>query len=118
MEFEILFYKDEKGISPIEEFIVELGKINRKLTVKTRQGIERLKYRIYHREPLSKYLEIDLWELRVRTGNDILRIVYSFRKGRIIILLHIFIKKKQRTSIRDLEIARKRLKEIRLREVN
>lgn len=118
MEFEILFYKDEKGNSPIEKFIVELGKTNRILTAKTRQGIDKLRNRTYHREPLSKYLESELWELRIKAGNDILRIIYTFAKGRIIILLHIFIKKKNKTPTGDLEMARKRLKEIKMKEGN
>ncbi|MBI2611684.1 type II toxin-antitoxin system RelE/ParE family toxin [Candidatus Gottesmanbacteria bacterium] len=118
MEFNILFYQDEKGDSPIEEFLLELGKINRILVAKTQQGIEKLKNKAYHREPLSKYLEPGLWELRIKAGNDILRIIYTFAKGQIIILLHIFIKKKQKTPMTDFKMARKRLKEIKLMEVN
>lgn len=118
MEFEITFYKDNKGNNPIEEFLVDLGKSNRVLTAKTRQSIAKLKNRIYHKEPLSKHLQSDLWELRVRAGSDILRIIYTFRKGRIIILLHIFIKKKQKTPAGELEIARRRLNEIKIKEAN
>ena len=118
MKFEISFYKDSKGDNPIEDFLLELGKSNKILTAKTRQGIAKLKNREYHKEPLSKHLESDLWELRARAGSNILRIIYTFRKGRIIILLHIFIKKKQKTPINELEIARKRLKELNLKEAN
>lgn len=118
MEFDVIFYKNEKGNSPIEEFILKLGKSNRVLTAKTRQGIEKLRNRAYHREPLSKHFESELWELRVKAGTDILRIIYTFTKGRIIILLHIFIKKKQKTSGNELEIARKRLREVKIMEGN
>lgn len=118
MEFEIQFYKDEKGKSPIEDFLIELGKRNRMLLVKTRNGIEKLRHSDYHKEPLSKHLEPGLWEIRIRERTDILRILYTFRKGQVIILLHGFIKKKQKTPIGELEIARKRLKEIKMREVN
>ena len=118
MEFEIIFYKDSKGDNPIEEFLLELGRSNKVLTAKTRQGIAKLKNRAYHKEPLSKHLGSDLWELRIRAGNDILRIVYTFSRGRIVILLHVFIKKKQKTPANELEIARKRLKEIKIKEAN
>jgi phage-related protein len=118
MEFEIVFYKDAKNCNPIEEFIIKLGKSNRALAAKTTQGIKKLRDRSYHREPLSKHLESGLWELRVKTGSDILRIIYTFNKGRIILLLHIFIKKKQKTPLNELEIARKRLKEIKTKEGN
>lgn len=119
MEFEIFFYiKDEKGSSRIEDFILELGKSNRVLAAKTRQGIEKLRNKAYHKEPLSKHLESGLWELRIKAGTDILRIIYTFAKGQIIILLHIFIKKKQKTPTGELETARKRLREIRVKEGN
>ncbi|MEK9208238.1 MAG: type II toxin-antitoxin system RelE/ParE family toxin [Patescibacteria group bacterium] len=107
MKFEISFYKDSKGDNPIEDFLLELGKSNKILTAKTRQGIAKLKNREYHKEPLSKHLESGLWELRIRAGNDILRIIYTFSRGRVIILLHIFIKKKQKTQLMNLKLQEK-----------
>lgn len=113
MEFEMIFYQDSSGNSPVEEFLLELAKSNPKLVFKIREAIDRLRHRFYHKEPLSKYIGTNLWELRVKSGTDILRIFYTFRKGKIIILLHVFVKKKQKTPIKELEIARKRLNEVR-----
>ncbi|MDP3974010.1 MAG: type II toxin-antitoxin system RelE/ParE family toxin [Candidatus Daviesbacteria bacterium] len=125
MEFEIIFYKqasqrslqfadrDNSYKSPIEEFLVELEKSNLRLVFKTREAIERLRNRAYHKEPFSKHIEVGLWELRVKSGTDILRIFYTFEKGRIIILLHIFIKKKQKIPTKELEVARERLNVLR-----
>lgn len=118
MEFEIIFYRDAKGISPIEEFLYNLKRVNNPLVEQTFKGLEKLKNRAYHREPLSKHLEAGLWELRVKAGTDILRIIYTFSKGRVIILLHIFIKKQQKTPEAELEMAKKRLKEIKAKEIN
>lgn len=118
MEFEIRFYRDSGNNSPIENFILDLGKSNKVLAAKTIQGIKKLRNRAYHREPLSKHLELQLWELRIKSGTDILRILYTFKTGRIIILLHVFIKKKQKTPKNEIEVARKRLKEIKIKEVN
>lgn len=115
MEFKIIFYKDDKGNSPVEEFLLGIASSNRILVAKTRQGIEKLRNRVYHREPLSKHLEPGLWEFRIRTGTDILRIIYTFEKGQVIILLYGFIKKDQKTPRSELEIARKRLKELKMR---
>lgn len=112
MNFKIVFYQDNKGKSPVEEFFLKLASSNRLLLAKTREGIRKLRNRIYHREPLSKHIEPGLWELRIRSGPDILRIVYTFDKGQVIILLHVFIKKQQKTPEGELEIARKRLKEL------
>lgn len=113
MEFEIIFCKDDSGKSPIEESLLELEKSNLRLVFKTREAIEKLRYRAYHKEPFSKHIEAGLWELRVKSGTDILRIFYTFEKGRIIILLHIFIKKKQKIPTKELEIARERLNALR-----
>jgi len=112
MEFKIIFYKDSSGKNLIEEFVSELAKSNRVLAAKIRQGIEKLRNRTYHRAPLSKYLEPNLWELRVSSGSHIARVVYTFRKNQLIILLHIFVKKQQKTPEDELIIARKRLKEV------
>lgn len=118
MDFEIIFYKDAQGKNPIDEFFLELAQTNRVLLVKVRAGINKLRHKAYHKEPMSKYIEAGLWELRVRSRTDILRILYTFRKGQIIILLHVFIKKQQKTPAGEIEIARKRLKEIKLQEAN
>lgn len=118
MLFRIEFYKDNKGESPIEDFLLELAESNKILVARTRQGIDKLRYRTYHKEPLSKYIEPGLWELRIKSESSILRIFYAFRKGRIIFLLHIFIKKKQKIPRGELDIARKRLREVMDREEN
>lgn len=118
MEFKIIHYKDSSGNSPTEKFLLDLALTNEMLFNQTLKGLEKLRSRIYHKEPLSKYLESGLWELRIRAGNDILRIIYTFSKGQIIILLHIFIKKRQKTSAGELEMARKRLKEVKMKEID
>lgn len=118
MEFEITYYQNSSGRKPVEEFLLDLGKKNLKLQAKAFKGIELLRSKTYHVEPLSKYIESGLWELRIKSINNILRIFYTFRKGKIIILIHVFIKRRQKTPLRELEIARNRLNEIKLMEVN
>lgn len=112
MDFEVILYKNNFGKCPVEEFMLSLVRTNKVLFNKTTKGIEKLRHRIYHKEPLSKYIEPGLCELRIKSGNDILRIIYTFNKGRIIILLHVFVKKQQKMPVSELEIARKRLVEI------
>ena len=105
---------NNKGEKPVEKFLLELKTKNRLLAKKALLDIEKLKNRSYHKEPLSKHLESGLWELRVKVGTDILRIIYTFARGKLIILLHIFIKKQQKTPESELENARKRLKEVKI----
>lgn len=117
MEFKIEYYKDKSG-KLIEEFLLDLAVTNEVLFNQASKGLAKLRNRAYHKEPLSKYLESGLWELRIRAGSDILRIIYTFSKGRIILLLHVFIKKQQKTPVGELETARKRLKEVKMKEAN
>ena len=105
------------GKSPIDEFLLELARSNEDLFTQTTRGIEKIRNRAYHREPLSKHIEKGLWELRIRAGSDILRILFTFAKGQIIILLHAFLKKQQKTPIAELAIGRKRLKDLKERGV-
>jgi phage-related protein len=118
MEFEINYYENNLGERPVEKFLLALGKTNLKLQAKAFEGITKLRNKAYHKEPLSKYIEPGLWELRIKARSDILRIIYTFTKGQIIILLHGFIKKQQKTSVGELEISRQRLKEIKLKMMN
>lgn len=118
MDFKIVYYRVNSGKSPIDEFLLDLAVTNQLLFNQASKGLEKLRNRAYHKEPLSKYIEPGLWELRIKAGNDILRILYTFTKGQIIILLHIFVKKQQKTPARDLEMARKRLKEVKMREAS
>jgi len=60
------------------------------------------------REPLSKSLGGGLFELRAKAG----RIFYCFKPGGVIVLLHGFKKKSQKTPRREMELARKRMEEV------
>lgn len=117
MDFEIEYYQNTLGNNPIHEFLLDLARKNENLFNKTTKGIQKLRRRVYHKEPLSKYLEHGLWELRINAGSNILRVIYTFNKGKVIILLHVFIKKQQKIPLHELETARKRLKELELRGV-
>ena len=111
MEFEIEFYTEGEK-KPVEEFLDKVLKRNRSLWTQTVAGLQKIKYRQYHKEPLSKALGGGLHEIRVQSKNDILRIIYTFTKGRKIILLHGFIKKTQKTSKAELGVAKQRLRRL------
>ena len=103
--FEIIFYKLENGNSPAEDFIMSL---NSKMKAKTFRAISLLKeYGNELREPFSKPLRDGLFELRVKLGTDIVRILYFFCKGKLIILTNGFVKKTQRTPEEEINLALK-----------
>jgi phage-related protein len=53
-----------------------------------------------------------LFELRLKGADGIARVFFCTLVGRRIMMLHSFIKKSQKTPLRELELARKRMKEI------
>ncbi len=62
--------------------------------------------------PLTRSLGTSLFEIRAIGKEGIGRALFCTIKGRRIIILHVFIKKTEKTPIHELETARKRLSEI------
>lgn len=105
----IVFYIDEHGKSPVEEFLISL---DLKTQARFDWSLEQLRTRNIHAgEPLVKHLEGKIWELRRESGTNIYRILYFFFIGRRIVLLHGFQKKTQKTPRREIEQAQKRMKD-------
>ena len=68
--------------------------------------IERLKSRKGRLPmPLSRYLEKKLWELRIKHGDKLHRIVYFTVVGKTIVLLHAFPKSSKKTPKKELQKA-------------
>ncbi len=59
-----------------------------------------------------KHLDEKLWELRVSGRDGIARAIYLTVVGRRVVILHVFVKKSQKTPPRELELARRRAKEV------
>ena len=64
------------------------------------------------RMPHSRALGAGLFELRPKGQEGIGRVFYCTQVGRVIVILHSFIKKTQETPEADMRMARKRLKEV------
>jgi len=69
-------------------------------------GLERV------HEPYVKHLEGALWEMRMMGKDGIARAVYVTATGRRVVVLHVFVKKTQKTPRREIEMALKRAKEV------
>ena len=57
--------------------------------------------------PLVRKIEKGLWEIRIQLDNRIARILFTAHEG-IMVLLHGFIKKFQKTPANDLKVAKQR----------
>ncbi len=62
--------------------------------------------------PHTKRIEKGLFELRVKGKEGIARVFFCTKIGKKIIMLHSFVKKSQKTPKKEIEIARKRKKEV------
>jgi phage-related protein len=69
-------------------------------------GIERM------REPHVKHLDGRLWEMRMTGRDGISRAIYVVAAGRRVVVVRAFIKKTQKTPRSELEVARRRAKEV------
>lgn len=106
--FTVEYYSTANGRSPVKEFIDSLPN---KLNVKTLKAIHFLReYGNMINPPYSKPLGDGLFELRVEFSSDIVRIIYFYMNGKVIVLTNGFVKKQQKTPRNEIELALKRRK--------
>jgi len=110
MEFEVEFYKTVNGHSPVREFLLELKASDPDDFAAVAAGLEKLRYRQCHREPLTKALNDGLFELR-HVGKLNTRVLWFFMKGRRIIAVHGIRNKGRVIPARDLDTAQARMRD-------
>lgn len=59
-----------------------------------------------------KHVDGKLWELRAKAAEGIARGIYVTVTGRRVVVLHVFVKKSQKTPAGALAIAKERMKEV------
>jgi phage-related protein len=101
----IEFYVDTRGQSPVSEFLAMLSKVER---VEARNAFRLLQefgttLGMPHARPLTGHDK--LWELRAGPN----RLLYFAHIGRRFVILHGFRKKSQRTPIREIATAERRM---------
>ncbi|MDP2303837.1 MAG: type II toxin-antitoxin system RelE/ParE family toxin [Ignavibacteria bacterium] len=62
--------------------------------------------------PHTRFLGEDLIELRIKSKEGIARVFYCTLIGKRIMMLHLFIKKSNKTPRKEMQIARNRMKEV------
>lgn len=105
--FTVVYYTDSNGGKPAREFIFGLdykqkSKVLRDLSQLEEFGIGG------HIPDTKKVTGTPFWELRV-LGRDNIRVFYVLIIDKRILLLHAFIKKKQKTPAKEINLALKRL---------
>jgi phage-related protein len=64
------------------------------------------------REPYLKHLEGPLWEMRLKGRSGIARAIYVTAKGMRIVVVHVIVKKTQKTPRKEIAYALKKAKEV------
>jgi len=62
--------------------------------------------------PHTKVISTGLFEIRMKSKEGIARVFYCTKVGKRIIMLHVFIKKTQKTPKKELQLATRRMKEV------
>lgn len=109
MKLKVKFYATLTGREPVREWLRSLPREDRKIIgddIKTAQFGWPLGM------PLIRKLDKDLWEVRSNLDNRIARTLFTV-EGDLMVLLHGFVKKSQKTPRKELLIAQKRLATLR-----
>ncbi len=108
---EVRFFKTDTGNEPAREWLRGLSASDKKTIG---EDIKTVQFGWPLGMPLVAHLDGEVWEVRIRLDTRIARILFSLQ-GNIMVLLHGFIKKQQKTPKPELDLAKERLKQLRRR---
>jgi phage-related protein len=107
-KWKIDYYETPQGKFPVFDFIESLNVVAKSKISNTLDMLS--EFGILLRLPRVKKVKgTSLWELRI-LGSDNIRIFYITKSGKSFLLLHGFVKKKQKTDKKEIKIALHRLK--------
>lgn len=104
----LVFYATKGGTEPVREWLKELPVDERNAIG---QDLMRAQWRWPVGMPLCRAMGDGLHEVRSPLGNRIARVLFCVHAGKLV-ALHGFIKKTQATPDAELDIARKRMKDL------
>jgi phage-related protein len=105
---DVIFYKTEAGNEPVREWLKNLPRNDRKTIG---EDLKTAQYGWPLGMPLIRKIERGLWEVRSDISTGIARVYFTVMDG-LMILLHGFVKKSQKTPLNELATARRRLNKI------
>ena len=105
----LVFYRTETGNEPVREWLKGLTREDRKVVG---QDVKTAQYGWPLGMPLIRKLEPDLWEVRSHLAQGVARVMFTVDDG-VMVLLHGFVKKSQKTPLSDIKMARQRLANLR-----
>ena len=110
MSVQIVFFVSGTGRSPVRETIGKLPKEDRARFVEVAEEIERHGLECVRVQ--FRQLEGKLWEIKFKAPGGGFRVAYVVIEKDRMVWLHAFKKQKRKASRSDLELARRRMKEV------
>lgn len=110
MSWNIAFYADDVGESPIADFLAGLSVKERAKCYAYLALLEQHGNRLTSQ--FIKHLEDDLWELRPEFGGVEMRLFYFTWVDEMIVIVHALKKKSQKARRQDIALAGKRIGEV------
>ena len=108
-QLDVKFYRSNNGSEPVRDWLRSLHPNERRIIG---TDIKTVQYGWPIGMPLVSHLDKEIWEIRSKLETRISRVLF-FTQPSLIILLHGFIKKQQKTPKQDLAIAKNRLRILR-----
>ncbi|MDP2878118.1 MAG: type II toxin-antitoxin system RelE/ParE family toxin [Sulfuricella sp.] len=109
---DVRFFRTETGTEPVRDWLRTLSAAEKKAIG---GDIKTVQFGWPLGMPLVSHLEDGIWEVRTRLDTRIARTLFV-TEGGLMILLHAFIKKQQKTPRPELDLAKERLKQLRRRK--
>ena len=100
------FYRSDVGGEPVRDWLKALPVAECKIIG---EDIKTVQFGWPLGMPLVAHLESGIWEVRTRLSTRIARVLFVL-DGDVMVLLHGFIKKEQKTPKPELDLAKERLK--------
>lgn len=104
----VVFYRTDAGNEPVREWLKGLKREDRKAVG---EDIKTAQYGWPLGMPLVRKLAPGLWEVRSHISQGIARTIFTVDAG-VMVLLHGFVKKSQKTPPEELRTARQRLADL------
>ena len=104
------FYELSSGRSPVEDFIEDLSKADQARFAEVIVGLS--EYGLSYSRVQFKPLRGKLWEIKFAAPGGGYRMAYVLVQSDEMVIVHAFRKSTQKTPIRDLDLAEKRMKEV------
>lgn len=102
-----VFYKTEMGAEPVRDWLLLLTKSDRR---QVGEDISYVQFKWPIGKPQVDHLHGAIWEVRTTLKTRIARVLFAV-EGEVMILLHGFIKKTQKTEKSDIDLAETRYKD-------